>query len=108
MSTVGINAAALAGLVIFMVMGLILYAVLAAGFRIMRDDGRLRLVEMLRRQGPASEQAFDVGGYQAAIAVRRCMMCAHKVQCDEWSGAKRGMESFCPNADFIARVTAPR
>ena len=36
------------------------------------------------------------------------MMCAHKAQCDEWSGAKRGMESFCPNADFIARVAASR
>ena len=108
MSTFGVNAAALAGLVLVMVIGLIVYGVLAAGFRIVRDDGRLRLAEMLRRQG-TPEQALDVGGgYQAAIAVRRCMMCAHKAQCDEWSGAKRGMESFCPNADFIARVTAPR
>ena len=105
MSTIGVNAAALAGLVI--VIGLIAYAVLAASFRLVRDDGRLRLAEMLRRQGTAPEQALDAG-YQAAIAVRRFMMCAHKVQCDEWSGAKRGMESFCPNADFIARVTAPR
>jgi len=107
MSTFGVNAAALAGLVLVMVIGLIMYGVLAAGFRIMRDDGRLRLAEMLRRQG-TPERALDVGGYQAAIAVRRCMMCAHKAQCDEWSGAKRGMESFCPNADFIARVAESR
>lgn len=106
MSTVGVNAAAVAGLLI--IMGLILYAVLAATFRVVRDDGRLRLAEMLRRQGTPPEAALDVGGYQAAVAVRRCMMCAHKAQCDEWSDAKRGMESFCPNADFIARVTAPR
>jgi len=104
MSTIGVNAAAaLAGLVI--VIGLIVYAALAASFRIVRDDGRLRLAEMLRRQGTPADEALNVGGYQAAIAVRRCMMCAHKAQCDEWSGAKRGMESFCPNADFIARVT---
>jgi Family of unknown function (DUF6455) len=106
MSTFSVTSAALAGLLI--VMGLFLYAVLAGTFRIVREDGRLRLAEMLRRQGTAAEEALGVGGYQAAIAVRRCMMCAHKAQCDEWSGAKRGMESFCPNADFIARVTAPR
>lgn len=105
MSTIGLNAAAaLAALVI--VLGLIVYAALAASFRVVRDDGRLRLAEMLRRQGTPEDEALNVGGYQAAIAVRRCMMCAHKVQCDEWLGAQHGMESFCPNADFIARVTA--
>ena len=72
MSTIGVNAAAaLAGLVI--VIGLIVYAALAASFRIVRDDGRLRLVEMLRKQGTAPDEALSVGGYQAAIAVRRCM-----------------------------------
>jgi hypothetical protein len=106
MSTVSVNATALAGLVI--VIWLIVYGVLAAGFKIWRDDGRLRLAEMLRRQGSTPQQAFDLCGDQAAIAVRRCMTCAHKVQCDEWSGAKRGLESFCPNADFIARVIASR
>jgi hypothetical protein len=106
MSTLGVNAAvALAALLI--ILGFILYASLAAAFRVVRGDGRLRLAEMLRRQGTA-EQALDVGGYEAAVAVRRCMMCAHKAQCDEWSGAKRGMEKFCPNADFIARVAGSR
>jgi len=107
MSTLGGNAAAAALLLIVMAI-IVLYAVLAASFRIVRDDGRLRLVEMLRRQGTAPEEALHVGGYQAAVAVRRCMMCTHKAQCDEWSGAKRVMEEFCPNADFIARVTAAR
>jgi len=107
MTTVGGNAAAVAALLIGMAI-IILYAVLAASFRIVRDDGRLRLVEMLRRQGSAAEQAFDGSGYQAAVAVRRCMMCTHKALCDERSGAKRGMEAYCPNADFIVRVTGPR
>jgi len=106
MTTIGGNAAAVAALLIVMAI-IILYAVLAASFRIVRDDGRLRFAEMLRRQGSTPEEAFHVSGYQAAIAVRRCMMCGHKAQCDEWSGAKRGMD-FCPNADFIARVTGPR
>lgn len=105
MSTFGVASAALAGLLV--VMGLILYAALAATFRVVRGDGRLRLAEILRRQGSA-EEALDVGGYQAAVAVRRCMMCTHKAQCDEWSGAKRGMEKFCPNADFIAGVAGSR
>ena len=102
MTTIGGNAAAVAALLIVMAI-IILYAVLAASFRIVRDDGRLRFAEMLRRQGSTPEEAFHVSGYQAAIAVRRCMMCGHKAQCDEWSGAKRGMD-FCPNADFIARA----
>jgi len=87
-----------------LVLGFIFYASLAAAFRVVRGDGRLRLAEMLRRRGTA-EPALEVGGYEAAVAVRRCMMCGHKAQCDEWSGAKRGLESFCPNAAFIARVT---
>jgi hypothetical protein len=106
MSTFGVNAAALAGLLF--VMGILVYAALAASFRIMRDDGRLRLAEMLRRRGAPPEEALGVGGYQAAIAVRRCMMCPHKARCDEWSGAKRGMEAFCPNAEFIAHVAGSR
>ena len=98
----------IAAAVLLVLVGVILYASLAGALRAVRDEGRLRLAEVLRRQGSTPEQAFDTCGYQAAVAVRRCMMCAHKAQCDEWSGAKRGMESFCPNAGFIARVTAPR
>ncbi|HJY78962.1 MAG TPA: DUF6455 family protein [Burkholderiales bacterium] len=58
--------------------------------------------------GNAAAAAVRDGVYQAAVAVRRCMMCTHKARCDEWSGAKRVMEEFCPNADFIARVTEVR
>jgi len=106
MSTLGVDAAvALAALLI--VLGFIFYAALAAAFRVVRGDGRLRLAEMLRRQGTA-EEALDAGGYEAAVAVRRCMMCTRKAQCDEWSDAKRGMENFCPNADFIARAAGSR
>ena len=107
MSTIGVNAAVFAALIA--VMGIILYAVLAASWRVIHDDGRLRLAEMMRRQGATPEQALGVGGYQAAIAVRRCMMCAQKSKCDQWlpSGAKSGMEAFCPNAEFVARMSGP-
>ena len=101
MSELGI--AALIGVVF--VTGVVVYAMLAGTLRMVRDDGRLRLAEMLRRQGSTPEQAFELNGYQTALAVRRCMMCAHRAQCDEWSGTRR-MEAFCPNADFIARVAA--
>src|SRR5512145_2635062 len=43
MSTIGVNAAVFAALIA--VMGIILYAVLAASWRIIHDDGRLRLAE---------------------------------------------------------------
>jgi hypothetical protein len=107
MSTFAGNAAAFAALAV--VMGIVLYAVLAAGLRIIRDNGRLRLGEMLRRNGSTPEQALD-GGYQSAIAVRRCMMCSQKAECDQWlpSGAKLGMEAFCPNAGFIGRIATSR
>ena len=103
MSTIGVIAAVLATL------GIILYAVLAAIWRVIHDDGRLRLAEMLRRQGAAPELTLNVGGYQTAIAVRRCMLCARKSECDQWlpSGAQRGMEAFCPTADFVARMSDP-
>jgi hypothetical protein len=106
MSTFNFGVAAVVTLVF--VVGVVVYATLAGTLRVIRGDGRLRLAEMLRRQGSTPEQAFDFGGYQAAAAVRRCMMCAHKVQCDEWSGAKRGIETYCPNANFIARVVTSR
>ena len=110
MDTLGLSGAVLAALVAVMGVMVIVYAVLAASWRLVHDDGRVRLAEMLRRQGVAPEQALGVGGYQAAIALRRCMMCGHKRECDQWlpSAAKRGMEVFCPNADFVARMSGPR
>ena len=101
------NVTAVVLIAVIAVMGIIVYAVLAASWRVLHDDGRLRLAEMLRRHGVAPEEACDVAGYQGAIAVRRCMMCAQKSACDQWrpTSAKHGMETFCPNARFVAHMS---
>lgn len=95
--------AALASLIAVM-----LYAGLAIAWRVAQGDGRLRLVQVLARHGKAADQALGAGDYQAAIAMRRCAMCAAngKKACDQWlaSGTKDGIDAFCPNSEFIARV----
>jgi hypothetical protein len=72
--------------------------------RFLADDGRLRLNEMLRRQGVNAEPAV----YPAALAARRCVLCAEKKHCDRWlaSGAHAGYERFCPNSAFVQDLTA--
>lgn len=83
----------------------ILYARLALAWRSAHHDGHLRLVPMLARHG-APDQALGTGTREAASAMRRCMICPQKTACDRWlaSGARNGIDAFCPNAEFIARV----
>ena len=91
------------------VLGAILYAVLASAWRIEHDGGKLRLHRMLRRQGVSPELMADAG-HQGATAIRRCIACAHKEECDRWlaSGSNAGSHGsvigFCPNAGFILRL----
>ena len=107
MSPIDTSLAVLAAVVV--VMAAVVYAVIAAAWRSMRDDGQTRIFQVLRRQGAGSDQAFATGRHDAVLAVRRCTFCAYKAQCDQWlaSGAKRGLEEFCPNAEFVARSAGP-
>ncbi len=84
--------------------GLFLYAVFVQSWRMLHDDGRLRLRRVLARNGVAL-QAAEAGSYELALAMRRCVACAGKAQCDAWLAAHKhtGFEKFCPNADLIAR-----
>jgi hypothetical protein len=84
--------------------GLLLYAVFAQSWRMLHDDGRLRLRRMLARNG-VPMAAADASDYEMACATRRCVGCTDKPQCDAWLAAHRreGFEAFCPNADLIAR-----
>jgi len=86
--------------------GLLLYAVFAQSWRMLHDDGRLRLRRMLARNGIAMGAA-DASSYEMALATRRCVACADKAQCDTWLAAHRreGFETFCPNANLIARCS---
>jgi len=86
--------------------GLLLYAVFAQSWRMLHNDGRLRLRRMLARNGIAMGAA-DASSYEMALATRRCVACADKAQCDTWLAAHRreGFETFCPNANLIARCS---
>ena len=86
--------------------GLFLYAVFAQSWRMLHNDGRLRLRRMLARNGIAMGAA-DASSYEMALATRRCVACADKAQCDTWLAAHRreGFETFCPNANLIARCS---
>ena len=84
--------------------GLFLYAVFAQSWRMLHDDGRLRLRRMLARNGVAMGAA-EASSYELALATRRCVACADKPRCDAWLASRRreGSEAFCPNAAFVAR-----
>ena len=88
------------------VMGALVYALLASAWRVLHDDGHLRLEHMLRRQGADPAGAPGLDGYQAALATRRCVACAHKNECEALlkSSARGNVPEFCPNGDFIRRV----
>ena len=84
--------------------GLFLYAVFAQSWRMLHDDGRLRLRRMLARNG-VTMGAAEASSYELALATRRCVACADEAQCDTWLAAHRreGFEGFCPNASLIER-----
>jgi hypothetical protein len=83
--------------------GFLLYAIVAQSWRMLHDDGRLRLRCMLARHGTPMAAA-DASDYEMALATRRCVACAGKAQCDAWLASRKrdGFEAFCPNAAFIA------
>jgi hypothetical protein len=65
------------------VIGAAFYAILVSAWRMMHDDGELRLARMLKRHGGRLDLAM--GGfntYQGALAVRRCVACPDKTECD--------------------------
>jgi hypothetical protein len=91
------------------VLGAFLYAVLASAWRIVQDDGELRLERMLRRKG-VPPTAMTSAGYQGATAMRRCVACAEKEECERWlaSGSHGSIAKFCPNARLIEQLAHSR
>jgi len=94
---------ALIGLVV-LVAALVLYPAAVAAWRTLRDDGRLRMNEMMQRRGAHLPDLWPhAAAYGTALAVRRCVTCDAKPQCDEFlaSGRSAGYETFCPNRTYI-------
>jgi hypothetical protein len=86
--------------------GAIFIATFATAWRMLHDDGRLRLRRLLARQGVRLSLVADQY-YDAARATRRCVACADKSRCDAWLALHRreGFDAFCPNAGFISRFS---
>jgi hypothetical protein len=89
------------------IIGAAFYAMLASAWRVMHDDGELRLERMLKRHGSRLDvELVGLNTYQTAVAVRRCVACPDKPECDAWlaSGRREGAAAFCPNAGFVQRI----
>lgn len=68
----------------------------------------LLFTALLRRQGDdVAARAFEWSTHELGVALQRCSACHEAAQCRAWlaSGARAGYASFCPNADFIARLS---
>ena len=93
-------------LVLLVLLALAGFAVLRAR-RLLRDDGRLRLPEVLRGQGRALPYDDSEAGMRAlAIAARRCVACAEHARCDELLAAHdwHRLREICPNSHYVLDV----
>jgi hypothetical protein len=98
-----------AGLTVLLALaGIAAFAVLRTR-RLMRDDGRLRLPEVLRGQGlvPAPVDG-DAGARALGIATRRCVACAHHARCDALLAARdwQRLVEICPNRAYFDALHA--
>ena len=94
------------GLLVLVLVALAGFAVLRAR-RLLRDDGRLRLPEVLRGQGLALPQdGSDADMRALAIATRRCVACAEHARCDELLAARDWdrLREICPNSAYLSRL----
>jgi hypothetical protein len=83
--------------------GAIAYVFAVTCWRMLHDDGRLRLRRLLARLG-TSLAAAPATECEKARAARTCVACGEKARCDAWLAAHRrdGYAAFCPNALRIA------
>jgi hypothetical protein len=75
-----------------------------------RDDGRLRLLEAARGQGVAlPERDGNMAVQNAALAVRRCVLCTEHARCDALLAARdwRSLREICRNTDYLDRQRLP-
>lgn len=72
-----------------------------------RDDGRLRLRDMMRlRRAFLPHPLTRTAAGDVADAARRCVTCENKSLCDTHLAAHNAepYELFCPNSSYIERL----
>lgn len=91
-------------------MFLVLLAAVAPGLYALRkrmamEGGQLEFWRVLQRRGLGPEDAED-DPRSLGMAIRRCTLCPSVDVCGDWlaSGAREGLEDFCPNAEYLRRL----
>jgi len=76
--------------------------------RMAAGDGKLELWSALHRRGLDAAQAAE-DPRALGVALRRCALCPSVDACTRWlaSGAREGLEDFCPNAAYLRRLERP-
>jgi hypothetical protein len=72
-----------------------------------REDGRLRLRDMMRlRHARLPQPLSGIGTEDYERATKRCLACPSKTLCDELleCGNAQGYGLFCPNTHYIERL----
>ena len=80
-------------------LGIVAIALLGL-WRALTDEPPLLLLDLLAAEG------IEVQPGVGDAAACKCMQCAARAQCREWLSRRRGegYQTFCPNADYIARL----
>ena len=85
-------------------LGFALYAAFVSFRRVLRHDGRLRLLEAASMRGVAlPDPQSDAAAYGAGLAAYRCVTCGEIERCDRIlaAGDWRALRQICPNAEYI-------
>ena len=72
--------------------------------RVMDNAGTLQIWQAMERRGLAPA---DAAGQERALAVaaRRCTMCPHVPECEQWlAGERDDPRAFCPNSMFLENL----
>jgi hypothetical protein len=78
--------------------------------RMVREDGPLRLTEMLKARGLSLPLDGEMSLRRAAMATRRCVLCAEHERCDRIIAAQdwKKLREICPNEAYIEIAATPR
>lgn len=75
--------------------------------RMAARPAQLEIWRVMHRIGLAPAETAAEEPRSLALALRRCTLCPSVDACHEWlaSGAREGLEQFCPNASYFRKLT---
>lgn len=88
-----------------------LYGAISTGRRMLRDGGKLRLLDLAQVRGVSLPGEADEPGLRAfALAARRCAGCTVHDECDRLLAGRnfRALARICPNTRYVDRLPESR